>query len=77
MLLFVLQSFQPLCKWFHWIDKEQPDWTRKEVEERHRRAWAMFFEEKRWEKARANEKIDQEGQIQKLRAEQARNREVN
>jgi hypothetical protein len=38
MLLFVLQSPPPLCRWFHWIDTEQPDWTRQEVEEKHRRA---------------------------------------
>ncbi|KAK1645906.1 hypothetical protein QYE76_063711 [Lolium multiflorum] len=67
----------PLCKWFHWIDKEQLDWARKEVEEKHRRAWARFFEEERWEKARANEKAERERRIQKLRTEQARNREVN
>ncbi|KAK1631443.1 hypothetical protein QYE76_005758 [Lolium multiflorum] len=67
----------PLCKWFHWIDTEQPDWARQEVEEKHRRAWATFFEEERWEKVRANEKAERERQIQKLRAEQARNREVN
>nr|XP_051189936.1 uncharacterized protein LOC127303219 [Lolium perenne] len=67
----------PLCKWFHWIDTEQPDWARQEVEEKHRRAWATFFEEERQEKARANAKAERERQIQKLRAEQARNREVN
>nr|XP_051208381.1 uncharacterized protein LOC127325610 [Lolium perenne] len=67
----------PLCKWFHWIDTEQPDWACQEVEEKHRRAWATFFEEERWEKVRANEKAERERQIQKLRAEQARNREVN
>nr|XP_051193478.1 actin cytoskeleton-regulatory complex protein pan-1-like [Lolium perenne] len=67
----------PLCKWFHWIDTEQPDWARQEVEEKHRRAWATFFEEERREKVRANEKAERERQIQKLRAEQARNREVN
>ncbi|KAK1630046.1 hypothetical protein QYE76_004361 [Lolium multiflorum] len=67
----------PLCKWFHWIDTEQPDWAREEVEEKQRRAWATFFEEERWEKVRANEKAERERQIQKLRAEQARNREVN
>ena len=77
MLVFVLQSPPPLCKWFHWIDTEQPDWTRQEVEEKHRRAWATFFEEERQEKARANAKAERERQIQKLRAEQARNREVN
>ena len=60
MLLFVLQSSPPVCKWFHWIDKEKPEWTHKEVEEKHRRAWARFFEEERWEKVRANEKAEQE-----------------
>ncbi|KAK1643993.1 hypothetical protein QYE76_061798 [Lolium multiflorum] len=40
----------PLCKWFHWIDTEQPDWARQEVEEKHRRAWATFFEEERWKR---------------------------
>ena len=38
---------------------------------------ATFFEEERQEKARANAKAERERQIQKLRAEQARNREVN
>nr|XP_051201439.1 uncharacterized protein LOC127314933 [Lolium perenne] len=65
----------PLCKWFHWIDTEQSDWTRQEVEEKHRRAWATFFEEEHQEKARANAKAERERQIQKLRADQARNRE--
>ncbi|KAK1569373.1 hypothetical protein QYE76_011852 [Lolium multiflorum] len=67
----------PLCMWFHWIDQEQPDWARREVEEKQRRAWAMFHEEERFEKAMANDKAERERQIQKLRAEQARNREVN
>nr|XP_051203620.1 uncharacterized protein LOC127317138 [Lolium perenne] len=67
----------PLCMWFHWIDQEQPDWARREVEEKQRRAWAMFHEEERFEKAIANDKAERERQIQKLRAEQARNREVN
>ncbi|KAK1613741.1 hypothetical protein QYE76_019258 [Lolium multiflorum] len=67
----------PLCKWFHWIDTEQPDWARQEVEEKHWRAWETFFEEERQEKARANAKAERERQIQKLKAEQARNREVN
>nr|XP_051220482.1 uncharacterized protein LOC127338402 [Lolium perenne] len=62
----------PLCKWFHWIDTEQPDWAREEVEEKQRRAWATFFEEERWEKVRANEKAERERRIRKLRAEQAR-----
>jgi hypothetical protein len=47
MLLFVLQTPPPLCKWFHWIDTEQPDWARQEIEKKHRRAWATFFEEER------------------------------
>jgi hypothetical protein len=34
----------------HWIDKEKPDWACKEVEEKHGRAWARFFEDERWEK---------------------------
>jgi hypothetical protein len=77
MVLFVLQSPPPLRKWFHRVDKEQPDWARKEVEEKNRRAWARFFDDERWEKAAANDKAQRERQIQKLRAEQARNREVN
>ena len=77
ILLFVLQSPPPLCKWFHWIDTEQPEWARKEVEAKHRRAWARFFEEERLEKVRANEKAERERQIRELRAEQARNREAN
>ncbi|KAK1645747.1 hypothetical protein QYE76_063552 [Lolium multiflorum] len=71
------KSPPPLCKWFHWIDTEQPDSAWKEVEEKHCRAWATFFGEERQEKARANAKAERERQIQKLRAEQARNREVN
>jgi hypothetical protein len=77
MLLFVLQSPPPLCKWFHWIDKEQPEWARREVDEKGRRAWARFFEDERWEKASANDKVERGKHIQKLRAEEARNREVN
>nr|XP_051212570.1 uncharacterized protein LOC127330377 [Lolium perenne] len=67
----------PLCMWFHLIDQEQPEWARREVEEKQRRAWARFHEEGRFEKAIANDKAERERQIQKLRAKQARNREVN
>ncbi|XP_051220759.1 uncharacterized protein [Lolium perenne] len=67
----------PLCMWFHWIDQEQTEWARREVEDKQRRAWARFHEEERFEKAIANDKAERERQIQKLRAEQARNREVN
>nr|XP_051212015.1 vicilin-like seed storage protein At2g18540 [Lolium perenne] len=73
----VKQSLLPLCKWFHWIDKEQPEWAREEVKEKGRCAWARFFEEERQEKAHANDKAERERHIQKLRAEEARNREVN
>lgn len=37
----------PPCKWFHWIDNEQPDWARREVEEKQRRGRARFHEEQR------------------------------
>ena len=46
--------------WFHWIDQEQPDWARREVEEKQRRAWARFHEEERWEKTAANDKTERE-----------------
>ncbi|KAK1685009.1 hypothetical protein QYE76_045857 [Lolium multiflorum] len=67
----------PLCNWFHWIDQEQPDWAPRVVEEKQRRAWARFHEEERFEKAISNDKAERESQIQKLRAEQPRNHEVN
>lgn len=56
----MLQSPPPLCKWFHWIDTEQPDWARRDTEKHHRRAWSNFFEEERREKAAANDKAEKE-----------------
>ena len=75
--LFLLQSPPPLCKWYHWIDKEQPAWALQEIEDRSRRAWDQFFAEERAEKAAAREKEEREKALIKLRAQQARNIEVN
>jgi hypothetical protein len=45
------QSPPPLCKWYHWIDKEKPAWVMQKIEDRHRCAWERFFLEGRAEKA--------------------------
>jgi hypothetical protein len=77
ILAFVLQSPPTLWKWFHWIDKKQPDWARREIEDKHRRAWAGFSEEERHKKIVGNDKVERERHIQKLKAKQAQNHEVN
>jgi hypothetical protein len=44
---------------------------------KHRRAWARFSEEERHEKIVGNDKVERERHIQKLKAEQAQNHEMN
>jgi activator of HSP90 ATPase len=46
--------------WYHWIDKEQSEWAKKEIEDRHRRAWADFKEEDDVEEAAAKAKAGRE-----------------
>jgi hypothetical protein len=52
--------------WYHWIDKEQPEWANKEIQDRHRQAWADFKEEE----AAAKSKAVRERWLQKHREEQ-------
>ena len=73
----MLQSPPPLCKWYHWIDTEQPAWALQEIKDRSRRAWDSLYAEERAEKAAARAKEERERALAELRAEQARNREVN
>jgi len=68
IFLFELQSPPPLCPWFHFIDKEQPEWARREIEERHKAAWDRFFEEERREEAK---KFREEAEA-KVKAERER-----
>ena len=79
ILMFVLQSPPPLCPWFHFIDKEQPEWARREIEERHKAAWDNFFEEERREEPKkrheeAEAKVKAE--LERLRAERRAAREA-
>ena len=73
----MLQSPPPLCKWYHWIDTEQPAWAQQEIKDRSRRAWDSFYAEERAENAAARAKDERERALAELSAEQARNREVN
>ena len=70
--MFGLQSPPPLCPWYHWIDTEQPEWARREIEQRHKAAWENFFEEERREEAEAKVKAERE----RMRAERRAAREV-
>jgi hypothetical protein len=49
----------------------------QEIDDRHRRAWERYIAEECVEKAVAWEKEEREKAIMELRAQQARNREVN
>ena len=73
----MLQSPPPLCKWYHWIDTEQPAWALQEIKDRSRRAWERLYAEERAEAAAAHMKEERERALAELRAEQDRNREVN
>jgi hypothetical protein len=42
------------------VDKEQPDWAGREVEEKQRHAWARFHEEECWENVVANNKAERD-----------------
>ena len=77
--LFELQSPPPLCSWFHFIDKEQPEWARREIEVRQKAAWDRFYEEERREEAQkrreeAEAKVKTERE--RLRAERRTAREA-
>ena len=69
-LLFVLQSPPPLCMYYRWIDTKMPDWAVTEIRERGHRAWESFYREERREKAVAEEKAEQERELNEYRAEQ-------
>ena len=47
-----------------------PDWAVTEIRERGRRAWESFHREERREKAAAEEKAEQERELNEYRAEQ-------
>jgi hypothetical protein len=53
-----LQFPPPLCKWFHWIDKEHPAWAIQEIDDINRHAWDPFFAEECAENADAWEKLE-------------------
>uniref|UniRef100_A0ACD5Y511 Uncharacterized protein n=1 Tax=Avena sativa TaxID=4498 RepID=A0ACD5Y511_AVESA len=67
----------PLCKWYHWIDTEQPAWAVQEIADRSRRARESFLDEERAERKAANAKKERKREMKEFRAEQARNRELN
>ena len=77
MFKVLLQSPPPLCKWYHWIDTEQPAWALQEIKDRSRRAWDSLYAEERAKNVAARAKEERERALAELRAEQARNREVN
>ena len=56
--------------WYHWIDKEQPEWAVKEIEDRHRHVWSDFKAEEAAEEAAAKSKAARERWVQKHREEQ-------
>ena len=46
--------------YYRWIDTEKPAWAVTEIRERSHRAWNSFYAEERREKAKAEEKAEQE-----------------
>jgi hypothetical protein len=56
--------------WYHWIDKEQPEWANKEIQDRHRQAWADFKEEEATKEAATKAKAARERWLQKHREEE-------
>ena len=72
MFVYVFQSPSPLCPYYRWIDRKQPEWAMREVNDRQRRAWESLDREERQQKAEAWVKAEQDRQMKEYRAEQVR-----
>ena len=69
-LLFVVQSPPPLCMYYRWIDTKMPDWAVAEIRKRGHRAWESFHREEQREKAAAEQKAEEERELNEHRAKQ-------
>ena len=67
----MFQSPSPLCPYYRWIDKKQPEWAVREVNDRLRRAWASLDREERNQKAEAQLKAQQDREMKEYKKEKA------
>ena len=56
--------------YYRWIDTKMPDWAVAEIRKRGQRAWASFHREEQREKAAAEQKAEEERELNEHRAKQ-------